>query len=236
MYVFNRLSDTNKKNKTNSSLQASVNKYNNFHQEIQGNQTQALNDSLNSLNFLSLGNKHKGSSSNFQQVFETKTYGNNLPEIFRNHTHRSVKHSILAPAKLRCAVTQTSWVAGGYWQSGLEPPLSLSRSSSQSSGIGSLSSNQFRSQEPSIPDFDRCSVVTDPYSQPERLKMIPLDRDRNQLNFSPSPSSEYNSVRYVYSNCPGHTTTVIANPAWLPALLCGSLLFNTVVLCTILMR
>ena len=213
------------------------------------NQNYCLNDSLASLNSLSLGNQTKSSSSQSPGVFETKTYSTTSPDIFSRHQRANQCHrSILAPAKLR-SVTQTSWVAGGYWQSGMDAPT-LSRSSSQSSGFGSSGSNCGPSREPSLHEFDQCSVMSEQcfFARPES----PLSSRNSTVvkRFNCNSSPKYSQgcemscgggemVKYHVpgspTQCSGHTT-IVTNPVWLPALLYGSLVFNMIVVCAILMR
>lgn len=115
------------------------------------------------------GNLNLGSSSyenwmsrknNGISSFETKVYGQNRCNELFNGSLRNRKRPIIRPSQLSLCknVTQSSWVAGGYWQSpvhGKALPLTgnesqemstatafapLSRSSSQSSGFVSQSS------------------------------------------------------------------------------------------------
>jgi len=115
------------------------------------------------------GNLTLGSSScekwiskknNGLSLFDTKVYGNNTCSELFNGNLRNRKGPIIRPSQLSLCknVTQSSWVAGGYWQSGVHSktlPVSgsesqdmsaapaftpLSRSSSQSSGFVSQSS------------------------------------------------------------------------------------------------
>lgn len=178
-------------------------------------QNKYFSDSLTSLDSLSLGPQEKVSTV-CPKVFETKVYGNSNTDIF-NRSSRS----ILAAPKL-CSVTQTSWVAGGYWQTSLNVPL-LSRSSSQSSGFGSLGSNFNPSREPSVSEFDRCSVTSD--NSQSQLQTNSFDKNSDLLNFQSRSNAHFNGP-----------ITVIANPMWLSVLLCGSLIFNMVVLCTVLLK
>lgn len=215
-----------------------------------GNQNYSL-DSLTSLNSLSLGTHARGSPSHSPKVFETKVYSTNSPDLFSlKQLHRqryAQKRSILAPAKLR-SVTQTSWVAGGYWQSGIDAPT-LSRSSSQSSGIGSSGSNYGPSREPSVHEFDQCSVSSEQcyFARPEsplsaRSSFTGVVKKRS--NCSPRchqvmhDTAYADALQYHIKNenqCSGHTT-IVTNPTWLPVVLCGSLIFNMVVLCAILLK
>ena len=209
-------------------------------------QSYSLNDSLTSLNSLSLGNSQKLSTSHSPTVFKTKVYGTTSPDIFTRQLRYNPKRSILAPPKLR-SITQTSWVAGGYWQSGMDVPT-LSRSSSQSSGFGSSGSNCGPSREPSVHEFDQCSVLSDGcyFARPETplsgRNSTVLKRRSNNSSLRNTQMTDMGcdteSLQHIIrrqTQCNGHTT-IITNPVWLPVLLCGSLLFNMVVLCTILMR
>lgn len=213
------------------------------------NTQNSLSDSLTSLNSLSLGSNKK-TTSNSPKVFETKVYGTNSSQLFSSRY--SQKRSILAPSKFQ-SMTQTSWVAGGYWQSGYDLPLetTLSRSSSQSSGFGSSSSNIGQSHEPSVLEFDQCSMVSDQcsFARPDsRLSTrtgastIIMGKRANSLSrcsLANDLSYETESLKCHLNNntahCSGHTS-IIANPVWLPALLCGSLVLNMLVLCTVLLR
>lgn len=234
----------------------------------------SLNDSLHNLSTLSLSEAHPEKLRR-SKVFQTKVYNTSTSGLF-SRCNKTSKKSILAPPKLR-PVTQ-SWVAGGYWQAGMEPPT-LSRSSSQSSGFGSAGSNLGPSREPSISnDFDQSSVVSDAtqcccllrrnsqisFNSDCRFNYLlvrPASSTCSHLsNFTHSPVSFSSTLPMVHSqmNLPvpdqyltnsgspvnhlqqvpvysGHTT-VITSPVWLPALLCGSLIFNMIVLCTILLH
>ncbi|PNF43681.1 hypothetical protein B7P43_G15149, partial [Cryptotermes secundus] len=118
-----------------------------------------------------LGNLTLGSSSCENWIskkngvissFETKVYGQNRCSELFNGNLRNRKRPIIRPSQLSLFknVTQSSWVAGGYWQSlahrrdlPVSGPVSqeisaatafapLSRSSSQSSGFVSQSSQR----------------------------------------------------------------------------------------------
>ncbi|KAJ8682828.1 hypothetical protein QAD02_018620 [Eretmocerus hayati] len=195
-------------------------------------QAASLNDSLNSLNSLSLGSGPRSSSSSQSpNVFETKVYGTTSPDIFCRR-----KPPILAPPKLR-SLTQISWVAGGYWQSGLDIHT-LSRSSSQSSGFGSTASNYGRpSREPSVQDFDRCSVLSDScFATPESPIWSKSSHSAVKNDSLSSSSESIDCCSKRETKCSGHTTTIVTNPSWLPVLLCSSLIFNMAVVCTLLLR
>ncbi|XP_033219883.1 uncharacterized protein LOC117174690 [Belonocnema kinseyi] len=234
----------------------------------------SLNDSLHNLSTLSLSEAHPDKLRK-TKVFQTQVYNTSTSALF-SRCNKNSKKSILAPPKLR-SVTQ-SWVAGGYWQAGMDPPT-LSRSSSQSSGFGSAGSNLAPSREPSVyNDFDQSSVVSDAIqcccllSRNRQISFNPdcrfnylLVRPANSTcshlsNFAHSPASFNSTLPLVnlqknypiqdqYSTNSGNPvnhlqqvpvyrghTTVITSPVWLPALLCGSLIFNMIVLCTILLR
>lgn len=121
-----------------------------------------LNDSLKVLSSLSLSEDPPKYSPKMPSMFERKIYTTANCDLFRRSSGASNRRCVLSPPKLR-SVTQTSWVAGGYWQDGM---TSLSRSSSQSSGFGSAgSSNLAPSREPSVHEFDRCSVMSDATQQ-----------------------------------------------------------------------
>lgn len=149
-----------------------------------------------------LGNLTLGSSScekwinrksNAYSLFETKEYGKNTCSELFNGNLRNRKGPIIRPSQLSLCknVTQSSWVAGGYWQSGVHSktlPVSgsesqdmctapaftpLSRSSSQSSGFVSQSSQPgMYDGATSLPnsrtgsicgaDFDRFSALSEP--------------------------------------------------------------------------
>lgn len=209
-------------------------------------------------------------------VFERRVYSATSSEnLFRKSgSAYSKRRCILSPPKLR-SVTQTSWVAGGYWQEGMmtATPPTLSRSSSQSSGFGSVgSSNLASSREPSVHEFDRCSVVSEATRwscQTPRPSLVtrqdsPVPRPQSRYSDAtashsrvvPSPTirAVHNADDHqVQESCvhgpnvgdrngstPAyaghHTTTIVASPGWLSALLCGSLILNMIVLCTTLLR
>lgn len=121
-----------------------------------------LDNNVSGLSALSLSEDSPRYSARTPPIFERKVYGAITYDLFRRSGIASGKRCILSPPKLR-SVTQTSWVAGGYWQEGMMSGApTLSRSSSQSSGFGSAGSSNFApSREPSVHEFDRCSVVSD---------------------------------------------------------------------------
>ncbi|XP_011860128.1 PREDICTED: uncharacterized protein LOC105557491 [Vollenhovia emeryi] len=221
-----------------------------------------LNDSLSTL-LLSEDSPRCGRIAKVAPIFERRVYNATSSEnLFRRSGGAySKRRCILSPPRLR-PVTQTSWVAGGYWQEDMMTamPLTLSRSSSQSSGFGSVgSSNLAPSREPSVHEFDRCSVVSEatrwscqtprpgpvarhdspvPRPQSWHSRAVPSSTrcaDDYQLQESCGPSvGDPNGSAPAYAA--HHTTTVVASPGWLSALLCGSLILNMIVLCTTLLR
>ncbi|CAD6234499.1 GSCOCG00001955001-RA-CDS [Cotesia congregata] len=244
----------------------------------------ALNESLKTLSNLSLDSNHKQTSKN-SQIFETKTYGTSSPDLFRRNYRTSQNKFILAPPKLK-SVTQTSWVAGGYWQMGMDSPT-LSRSSSQSSGFGSTASNLGPSREPSVlNEVDRCSVVSEvlPCYNAQRQTSVGSANSFCQhgptyrvatpdftgcmgTSHSPPPNliiatpcnqsfqqqschnyhinDQCTNGNISYNMVPqtpqiscnaSHPISILNSPIWLPALLCGSIVFNMVVFCTVLLR
>ncbi|XP_012286785.1 uncharacterized protein LOC105703183 [Orussus abietinus] len=242
-----------------------------------------LFSSLNNLSTLSLSESAVRSDSRAPKVFETKVYDTTSPDLFRKLSRNSNRKFMLAPPKLR-SVTQSSWVAGGYWQEMINTPT-LSRSSSQSSGFGSAGSNFAPSREPSVyNDIDRCSVVSDATqcgniprqvnAQPSNSFYLSYSCSRpDSPSYSPLPGPTGNNAYFQNqvpqcSNCQSNQTvrvdqclssskitchnisqssqtpvavpngyaTMFASPVWLTALLCGSLVFNTIVLCTTLLR
>ncbi|KAL0100937.1 hypothetical protein PUN28_019370 [Cardiocondyla obscurior] len=199
-------------------------------------------------------------------IFERRIYSTTSSEnLFKkSNSVYSKRRCILSPPKLR-SVTQASWVAGGYWQEGMisAMPSTLSRSSSQSSGFGSVgSSNLASSREPSVLEFDRCSVVSEatrwscqtprpgqvdsPISRPQsRYSDVTGSHLQNAVQtHHPDTYQVQESIKPNIENRNGsvptyadrHTTTVVASPGWLSALLCGSLILNMIVLCTTLLR
>lgn len=206
-----------------------------------------LNYSLSTL-FLSEDSPRyrKNTAKAAPAIFERKVYSaTNSENLFRKSG--STRRYVLSPPKLR-SVTQTSWVAGGYWQEGhvmTATPLTLSRSSSQSSGFGSAGSSNFApSREPSVHELDRCSVVSDATRWSYHA---PRANHTSQL-VSSSPSRMTGEEQESQTNAgsrsdltpafPAHhtTTTIIASSGWLSALLCGSLILNMIVLCATLLR
>ncbi|XP_012534481.2 transmembrane protein 201 homolog [Monomorium pharaonis] len=181
-------------------------------------------------------------------IFERRVYNATSSEnLFRKSI--SKRKCILSPPKLR-SVTQTSWVAGGYWQEGMmtaaATPPTLSRSSSQSSGFGSSvgSSNLAPpSREPSVHEFDRCSVVSEAtrwscQTPPPRPIVSRPDSSISQSRYSDATcnADNRNWVPPLVHAVGPHTTTIVASPGWLSAMLCGSLILNMIVLCATLLR
>nr|XP_012138694.1 PREDICTED: uncharacterized protein LOC100879812 isoform X6 [Megachile rotundata] len=239
----------------------------------------SLNDSLSTLSMLSLSEDKPKYTIKAPKIFEKKVYGTNSLELFR----KANKRNILSPPKLK-SFTQTSWVAGGYWQEDIDVPP-LSRSSSQSSGFGSTCSNFAPSREPSVHEFDQCSVMSDVtqscstlrqnnihpvgsfnqqnayFSFPEPKSLVSNQTMRcaspnfyaSQSFLLPEAYKKNNSV-FIDQSLQGQNvnvsdiknpseiqmfpshTTIVTSPVWLPALLCGSLVLNIVVLCTTLLR
>ncbi|KAG7207266.1 hypothetical protein KM043_008941 [Ampulex compressa] len=245
----------------------------------------SVNDSLSTLSSLSLSEDLPKYKIKTPKVFEKKVYNGRTSDLFKRLTNVSSKKYILSPPKLK-SVMQTSWVAGGYWQEGIDAP-SLSRSSSQSSGFGSAGSNFAPSREPSVHEFDQCSVGSDAayschvsrpndmnsmgslcqqnpsfsfvepkahlYAQAQNLSHVPHQIFSTQPVFLSHNFQRNNSVFTDQSlktqqinvsdvkgpsrmpMFPSHTT-IVTSPVWLPALLCGSLVLNIIVLCTMLLR
>lgn len=171
-----------------------------------GNSEQySLNDSLSTLKTLTLGETRTRQHRKVPRIFKTKVYGSTSPDLFQRTIKLSNRKFILAPPKLK-SPAQTSWVAGGYWQVGTDPP-SLSRSSSQSSGFGSAGSNFGPSREPSVnKEIDKCSVVSDatqccytprPNSQ---NSMISCCQHGAQIQFSRCESPIYNQPLKIVPN------------------------------------
>lgn len=180
-------------------------------------------------------------------IFERKIYSTTSSETLFKKLGSGNRRYILSPPKLR-SVTQTSWVAGGYWQEGhlmTATPPTLSRSSSQSSGFGSAGSSNFApSREPSVHEFDRCSIVSDATRwsyHASRANQSP--RVEDQENYA--REANVGSLKDLTLAFPDHrtrttrtttTTTIVAGSGWLSALLCGSLILNMIVLCATLLR
>ncbi|KAI4492035.1 hypothetical protein M0802_010160 [Mischocyttarus mexicanus] len=118
-----------------------------------------LDDSMSTLSIFSSDDNIRNCQTRIPKIFEKKIYSTVSPDLFKKSNNVFGKRNILSPPKLK-SVTQTSWVAGGYWQEGMDTP-SLSRSSSQSSGFGSVGSNCAPSREPSIHELDQCSIISD---------------------------------------------------------------------------
>lgn len=155
-----------------------------------------LNDSLSTL-LLSEDPPRCKIAKTIPAIFERKVYSATSSEnLFKKSGNAYCKRKyILSPPKLR-SVTQTSWVAGGYWHEGMMTamPPTLSRSSSQSSGFGSVgSSNLAPSREPSVHEFDGCSVVSEATwwsCQTPRLSR-PVTRHDSPV---PHPQSRYSDA------------------------------------------
>ncbi|XP_012258902.2 uncharacterized protein LOC105687667 [Athalia rosae] len=243
----------------------------------------SLNESLSTLSTLSLSNSNRKQISKIPEIFQTKVYDSASPDLFTKLNKSPNRKFVLSPPKLK-SVTQSSWVAGGYWQAGMDVPT-LSRSSSQSSGFGSIGSNFVHSREPSVyNDYDRYSVVSDmtqcchmsrhlsanslnsccrqgsafSFQRPDspvnrQFSKVPTKTTVNHQsmpllqNLHQTDQHSRSQVTQVTSNnsdsrdvqeIPRQTihTTVLTSPIWLPVLLCGSLVFNMIVLCTTLLR
>ncbi|KAK0079892.1 hypothetical protein PV325_000659 [Microctonus aethiopoides] len=260
----------------------------------------SLNESLRTLSSLSLNETQQKQTLKNPKIFETKMYGtsSNSDLFRRNCKLTSGRKFILAPPKLK-SVSQTSWVAGGYWQTGMDSPT-LSRSSSQSSGFGSAGSIFGPSREPSIVnDVDRCSNLSDVtqccHNLQRQQSINPINTiyqhqssssstssplpvtcrgvigsefmatcmvspsSNMMMNASPCGQSTQSSICHSYHindqysqnrnmnfnmiqrstdvlPCINYPSTILTNPILLPVLLCGSLVFNMVVFCTILLR
>ncbi|XP_078047252.1 uncharacterized protein LOC144475333 isoform X2 [Augochlora pura] len=120
-----------------------------------------LNDNLSTFSTLSLSeDKPKYIIKNkAPKIFERKVYNPGSSKLFKRLNGTLSKKNSISPPKLK-SVTQQPWVTDGYWQNSMDLP-SLSRSSSPSSGFGSVGSNFAPSREPSIHEFDQCSTVSD---------------------------------------------------------------------------
>lgn len=126
------------------------------------------------------------SNLHLSAFFRDKPLNNcEMPSAFHVNSMALRPKPVLSPPRLR-NVTQSSWVAGGYWKSNeylnnFSGLTNLSRSSSQSSGFGSQSSGQPHSNFydgnnvfNSLPssktnsvcgDFDKFSVLSEPAYQ-----------------------------------------------------------------------
>lgn len=240
-----------------------------------------LNDSLCTFSTLCLSEDKPKRVAKAAKMFERKVYNTKSSELFKKVNNTSSKRSILSPPKLK-SVTQASWVAGGYWHDGIDIPT-LSRSSSQSSGFGSAGSNFAPSREPSVHEFDQCSVISDATqsccnTRPNNISTVVSYQQNLQHPFSEMRCpSGHQTVKFASPNLctpqtlisqscqrnspifmdqclqgqnvnvsdiknpsemqmfPSHTT-IVTSPVWLPALLCGSVILNIIVLCTTLLR
>ncbi|XP_050461598.1 uncharacterized protein LOC126856789 [Cataglyphis hispanica] len=226
------LADNSNENYLNS---ASQNRNSSLHGDC-------LNHSLSTL-FLSEDSSRCGKNTvkAAPAIFERKVYSATSSEnLFKKSG--SNRRYVLSPPKLR-SMTQTSWVAGGYWQEShmmTATPPTLSRSSSQSSGFGSAGSSNFApSREPSVHEFDRCSVVSDAtrwsYHTP-RANHHSLQSSRADEQESYVREANVGSRSDLTPAFPGHSATIVANSGWLSTLLCGSLILNMIVLCATLLR
>lgn len=200
-----------------------------------------LNHSLSTL-FLSEDSSRygKNTAKAAPAIFERKVYSATSSEnLFKKSG--SNRRYVLSPPKLR-SMTQTSWVAGGYWQEShmmTATPPTLSRSSSQSSGFGSAGSSNFApSREPSVHEFDRCSVVSDAtrwsYHTPRANHSLQSSRAEEQESYVREANVGTRSD--LTPAFPVHSATIVANSSWLSTLLCGSLILNMIVLCATLLR
>jgi len=156
------------------------------------------------------------------------------------------------PTNISCSngnLTKASWVAGGYWQSNnwnspsytpLPPhspnhSFALSRSSSQSSGIGSAQTGLYNRSPPdsrpgsAVGEIDRLSVFSD--------HLEPRFSDGNQHVFHDGSSSIFqaNSALSLSQRAvsPSNTSLISAQPShwsWLPFMLGFSLAVNICVL------
>ncbi|XP_076647941.1 uncharacterized protein LOC143356277 [Halictus rubicundus] len=154
----------------------------------------SLNDSLSTLSTLSLSeDKTKYIIKNkAPKIFERKVYNPGSSKLFKRLNGTFSKKNSLSPPKLK-SVTQLPWVADGYWQNGMDLP-SLSRSSSPSSGFGSVGSNFAPSREPSIHEFDQCSTMSD-FAQSCYAS--------RQTNISPNRTSYHHSSQFPVPDLKG---------------------------------
>lgn len=261
-FFFNRICDSQQGSSTN---------FHDHHEKLELPAKEILSESMKNLSSLSLSSSNKKQTSRSPKIFEKKTYRTTSPDLFKynnSYNKLSGKKLILAPPKLK-SVTQTSWVAGGYWQMGMDPPT-LSRSSSQSSGFGSIGSTFEQSREPSVVnDVNKCSVTSDTmnYCLPAQ-NMSPTTSScshasscrlsdpchsfTNLMPYCQQPQTVYHN--YCYQNdftmnrnfnqqiqdmpvCANYSkNSVPRNPSWFVALICGSIILNIIVFCTVLMR
>ncbi|XP_031838584.1 uncharacterized protein LOC116429606 [Nomia melanderi] len=149
----------------------------------------SLNDSLSILSTLSLSeDKSKYTIKNkAPKIFERKVYSTETSKLFKRLNGTLSKKNSLSPPKSK-SVTQATWVTDGYWQDGMDPP-SLSRSSSPSSGFGSVGSNFYPSREPSIHEFDQCSIMSD-FNQSYHIT--------KQTNISPNRTFYQSSLQFPF--------------------------------------
>lgn len=154
------------------------------------------------------------------------------------------------PSNISCSngnLTKASWVAGGYWQSNnwnspsftpLPPhspnhSFALSRSSSQSSGIGSIQTGLYnRSPSDSRPgsavgEIDRLSVFSD------HLESRFPDSNQHVFQENSSPIYQSNSALSQRAFSSSSTSLISAQPShwsWMPFMLGFSLAVNICVL------
>jgi len=151
------------------------------------------------------------------EIFEKRIYNTTSSDnLFRKSNNTSNKRYILAPPKLR-SVMQTSWVAGGYWQENMNTTSpTLSRSSSQSSGFGSAGSSNFAfSREPSVHEFDRCSVMSDGTRSCYTPYMINLGRRS-------SPVPQYTQLRYGETIMQSNHSSSVSSPLLRATTVCNA--------------
>lgn len=158
----------------------------------------AFNDSINNLSTLSLNQDYPEKLVKTSNIFETKTYSTSSSELFSkyNMVNKSSKKSILTPSKLKSIAG--SWMADGYWQDGIDPSL-LSRSSSQSSCLGSTGFNVESSREtPVYNDFDQCSIASGTMQcccSSQKLSQVALNTNcRYNSSFNRPASHIYNQL------------------------------------------
>ncbi|GLV32478.1 uncharacterized protein CBL_00812 [Carabus blaptoides fortunei] len=170
-----------------------------------------------------------------------KKYNNtDIPPVFRVSSPVLTRpKNVLSPPRLG-NVTQSSWVAGGYWKSSNEFTnnsgsfSNLSRSSSQSSGFGSQASNQQQANFEnttifnSLPssrnnsvcgEFDKFSVFSEPayhYNTNKNMcnanRVYPVFKPDQQIYICPKSANRVGPPRVC--NSPSQNHSVLNDTFW----------------------
>lgn len=140
------------------------------------------------------------------RVYDQKTSTSTFPRVKMDSGSYQRPRPVLSPPRFNSGknVTQSSWLAGGYWQTPNNfNTTPLSRSSSQSSGFGSMSSRLVLDAAVNLPGSRSYSVCGNDSDQVPAYPQILVPIYRNTC-FTSQPVSY---IPHPYVCCPANILT-----------------------------